>query len=252
MKTLYISGGNMSKRIVFTVLGFVLILVGSTGIVLHQVNEQKQATLRELELINRQEEAKALAAEEQRKTEEERRKIEELAKQIEADKLKRVEAERRLKEEERKARQAELARRSSPEPRQQPPAAKPNRVQSAQPAPKKSIEKAPTAREPERRDNFNRKGNAIAGNYWQKSISGSSPKRVEGDLSLREIEERAGREAATLLKQVCYTNPKTGEMVRADPSGYGDVVVRVRVRTWEREDLLSDNFFRHQRFSRAY
>jgi len=91
----------MTNRVVFLILGMVIIGIGLAGFYYFQQYQEREAEIRELEVVAEKERQRARAAEEARREQEQRKLAEERRREAESQKAKAINERRRLEEERR-------------------------------------------------------------------------------------------------------------------------------------------------------
>jgi len=242
----------MNKRFVLTAIGVVLMAAGTVAVGRDHLEKEREVTTRLAQAAREREEVQQLMSEEQKRVEEERALLDKMKGELEEEKRRWRETERQLRAElERREQQAAARRQESespPAPRtaEKPKSAEaPKRAQAA--APRKSEDNKPEDKTvPSEREASKR--TAPTGGGWQVSVGGEMPVTLPGRHNVDGIVHRAAEEAAASHGSVVFTNTQTGDRVRADPAGYNRMGMRIRIRTWEKGQLVSDEYERFPRF----
>jgi hypothetical protein len=228
----------MKKHTVLIIVGVMLIGTGTAGITLFRMDQQEQHNLHKAEIARLEARARDSRAEEEAKLVEEKRQLNDLQKEMDAEKRRLSQQRRVVEEESKRITQARSQYAKMEKTRKKPAAqAEPEGKKGSN---QKSVLGART------RPQENPKIITDRG-YWEGRAAGLSSWVLPGEQNIRMISRQASRDAAELLTEVTYTNPKTRERVQAVPYGYERRGIRVRVRTWANDRLTSDNFIKFAR-----
>jgi hypothetical protein len=232
------------KRFVFVALGIGMIVGGVAGItssVLDTVDQKNRADLREIERLRN--ESQTALTQEQTRLQEREREIEGIRASVEAER-------KRLAEERRALADQSLARERTVD-------LKRDHVVEAKPAPPNTYSKnrdhdkkhdkkregTRLSKEQHRaksREDHERRKSAPAVSGAQRYGSERAPGAGIYEDEIKRVGNKAGLEAATFLEPVQYLNERTRVRVLAEPWGYHEGRVRVRLRVWRHETLVQD------------
>ena len=229
----------MMKKVLILILGFGMITAGIAGITTSFVDRRNEAALKQLERA--QEEARAVAAEDQRKIEEKRREIDRLAMSVQEERQRIEEAHRRA-DEARRLREAANQERKRASASASAPA-----ISSKGPAKGKAseTEKKRTVLSRKQQEPAKAKAKTKASESGAHgSMTAKASKQEPPDAAIKQISRKAGLEAARLFERVEYFNRKTGELILAEPFDAGPGSVRVRIRIWRHNRLVKDDLIR--------